>query len=528
MSSEQPATGSSEPSGQNSSEGLLRSSGVTGTMTMISRVLGLIRDIVIARLFGTSDATDAFFLANKIPNFMRRLFAEGAFSQAFVPILSEYRSQKPLEAVQNLIGATAASLGGFLFIITLVVVIAAPYLAVPIAYGFTDEPEKFALFVQMLRITFPYLLLISLTALCSAILNSYGRFAVPALTPALLNVSLIGCSLLLAPYLQQPELALAWAVLIAGFAQLLFQLPFLARLRLVPVPRPNRDTEGVSRIKQLMLPALFGVSVSQINLLLDTVIASLLVTGSVSWLYYSDRLMELPLGTFGIAIAIVVLPSLSRHHAEASSEAFSETLDWALRLIVLISMPATIGLMVLAEPLLITLFQNQNFPVEDVVSSAGSLRAYAVGLLAFMGVKIFAPGFYARQDTTTPVRIGVVAMSANMVLNLLFYLGGWAHIGLALATSLAAYLNAGGLLLMLKRAGVFRFHPGWPRFLFQILLANVSMLVFVFYGLGSWSAWLEWSLFEQIVRLIFLVVAGIMIYLAVLFATGMRWSQFDR
>ena len=319
----------------------------------------------------------------------------------------------------------------------------------------------------MLRITFPYLLLISLTALCSAILNSYGRFAVPALTPALLNVSLIGCSLLLAPYLRQPELALAWAVLIAGFAQLLFQLPFLAHLRMVPVPRPNRDKEGVSRIKQLMLPALFGVSVSQINLLLDTVIASLLVTGSVSWLYYSDRLMELPLGTFGIAIAIVVLPSLSRHHAESSSEAFSETLDWALRLVVLIAMPATIGLMVLAEPLLITLFQNQNFPVEDVVSSAGSLRAYAIGLLAFMGVKIFAPGFYARQDTKTPVRIGVIAMSANMVLNLLFYLGGWAHVGLALATSLAAYLNAGGLLLMLKRSDVLRLQPGGHAFFYR-------------------------------------------------------------
>ena len=528
MSSDQPATGPSESPGHTSSEGLLRSSGVTGFMTLISRVLGLVRDIVIARLFGTSDATDAFFLANKIPNFMRRLFAEGAFSQAFVPILSEYRSQKPFEAVQNLIGATAASLGGFLFIITLVVVIAAPYLAVPIAYGFTDEPEKFALFVQMLRITFPYLLLISLTALCSAILNSYGRFAVPALTPALLNISLISCSFLLAPYLRQPELALAWAVLIAGFAQLLFQMPFLAYLRLLPVPRPNRDTEGVSRIKQLMLPALFGVSVSQINLLLDTVIASLLVTGSVSWLYYSDRLMELPLGTFGIAIAIVVLPSLSRHHAESSPEAFSETLDWAFRLVVLIALPATIGLILLAEPLLITLFQNQNFPVEDVVSSAGSLRAYAVGLLAFMGVKIFAPGFYARQDTATPVRIGVIAMSANMVLNLLFYLGGWAHIGLALATSLAGYLNAGGLLLMLKRADVFRFHPGWPRFLFQILLANVSMLVFVFYCSGSWSEWLEWSVLEQVVRLIFLVFAGIVIYLAVLFATGMRWSQFNR
>ncbi|HBW83105.1 MAG: murein biosynthesis integral membrane protein MurJ [Gammaproteobacteria bacterium] len=528
MNNGKPAAEQSESPGQPPREGLLRSSGVTGSMTLVSRVLGLARDVVIARLFGTSDATDAFFLANKIPNFMRRLFAEGAFSQAFVPILSEYRSQKPLEAVQNLIGATTASLGGFLLAITLLVVIAAPYLAVPIAYGFTDEPEKFALFVQMLRITFPYLLLISLTALCSAILNSYGRFAVPALTPAFLNISLISSSFLLAPYLRKPELALAWAVLIAGFAQLLFQLPFLARLRLLPIPRLNSEREGLSRIKQLMLPALFGVSVSQINLLLDTVIASLLVTGSVSWLYYSDRLVELPLGTFGIAIAIVVLPSLSRQHAESSLEAFSATLDWALRLVVLIALPATIGLMVLAEPLLITLFQNQNFPVEDIVNSAGSLRAYAIGLLAFMGVKIFAPGFYARQDTATPVRIGIIAMLANMVLNLLFYLSGLAHVGLALATSLAAYVNAGGLLLMLKRDDVFRLRPGWPRFLLQVSLANVVMMAFVLIGLDSWLVWQDWSVLEQASRLAFLVLAGIFTYFAVLFATGMRWSQFKR
>mgnify|MGYP001165308913 CR=1 FL=1 len=528
MSIDKPTVGQSASPKQAQKEDLLRSSGVTGSMTLISRVLGLVRDIVIARLFGTSDATDAFFLANKIPNFMRRLFAEGAFSQAFVPVLSEYRSQKPLHAVQNLIGATTASLGGFLLVITLLVVIAAPYIAIPIAYGFTDEPEKFALFVQMLRITFPYLLLISLTALCSAILNSYGRFAVPALTPALLNISLISSSFLLAPYLRRPELALAWAVLIAGFAQLLFQLPFLARLRLLPIPRPNRDRQGVFRIKQLMLPALFGTSVSQINLLLDTVIASLLVTGSVSWLYYSDRLVELPLGTFGIAIAIVVLPSLSRHHAESSLEAFSNTLDWALRLVVLIALPAAIGLIVLAEPLLITLFQNQNFPVQDIINSAGSLRAYALGLLAFMGVKIFAPGFHARQDTATPVRIGIIAMSANMVLNLLFYLSGWAHVGLALATSLAAYINAGGLLLILKHQGVFRLRPGWPRFLLQVSLANLVMTAFVFYGSGSWIVWQDWSVLEQAARLASLVVAGVFTYFSVLFATGMRWSQFKR
>ena len=342
-------------------ESLLRASGVTGSMTMFSRVLGLIRDIVIARIFGVTDAADAFFLANKIPNFLRRLFAEGAFNQAFVPVLSEYRTKKSHAEVLVLINSVAASLGGFLFLLVAVVVLAAPWIGVPIAYGFTDEPEKFALFVEMFRITFPYLLLISLAAFCSSILNSYQKFAVPAFTPALLNISLIGSSFLLAPHLRTPELALAWGVLIAGFAQLFFQIPFLRRIDLLPRPKLNSSHEGLIRIKELMVPALFGVSVTQINLLFDTFIASLLITGSVSWLYFSDRLMELPLGIFGVAIAVVILPALSRKHAESSTKEFSETLDWALRLVCLIAIPSTIGLILLSEPLLATLFQNENF-----------------------------------------------------------------------------------------------------------------------------------------------------------------------
>lgn len=507
---------------------LLKSSGITGSMTMVSRVLGLVRDIVIARVFGTTDATDAFFLANKIPNFMRRLFAEGAFNQAFVPILSEYRSQRPHAAVQALLNSVAASLGGFLLLLTVFVLIAAPYVAVPIAYGFTDEPQKFALFVEMLRVTFPYLLLISMTALCSAILNSYGRFAVPALTPALLNISLIFCSFLLAPYLRQPELALAWAVLLAGFAQLFFQLPFLIRLKLLPKPVFGNDKEGVARIKKLMLPALFGASVSQINLLLDTVIASLLVTGSVSWLYYSDRLMELPLGTFGIAIAIVVLPSLSRQHAESSVQAFAETLDWALRLVCLIAIPASLGLILLAEPLLITLFQNDNFPRSDVISSAGSLRAYAVGLLAFMSVKIFAPGFYARQNTSTPVRIGIIAMAINMILNITFYLAGLAHVGLALATSLAAFVNAGLLLWFLRQDQVFLWQSGWLKYLLQLGLANVAMVAFILFSADPWEVWESLSVLARVAKLAVAVGGSVIVYVLVLLLGGLRWRHIYR
>ena len=509
-------------------DGLLRASGVTGSMTMFSRVLGLIRDIVIARVFGTTDAADVFFLANKIPNFMRRLFAEGAFNQAFVPVLSEYRSQKSHADVLHLINAVTASLGGFLLLLVILVVGAAPWLGIPIAYGFTDEPEKFALFVEMLRITFPYLLLISLAALCSAILNSYGKFAVPAFTPALLNVSLITSSFLLAPYMREPELALAWGVLIAGFAQLFFQLPFLNQINLLPRPKRDNTHEGVRRIKQLMLPALFGVSVTQINLLLDTFIASLLITGSVSWLYFSDRLMELPLGTFGIAIAIVVLPSLSRRHAESSMQEFTETLDWSFRLICLIAFPATIGLMVVAEPLLITLFQNENFTIADVVAAAGSLRAYALGLIAFMAIKIFSPGYFARQNTKTPVRIGIVAMAANMIMNILFYLNGFAHVGLALATSIAAFLNAGLLMIGLYREKVFYFQIGWFWFLIQLLLANLLLAYFLIVVSGDWQAWQEWPSSVQVFRLGVLVVGGIFVYFGVLFCCGLRWRQIYR
>lgn len=509
--------------------GLLRASGVTGSMTMVSRLLGLARDVVIARVFGTSEGADAFLLANRIPNFMRRLFAEGAFNQAFVPVLSEYRSTRSLADVQLLISGVAGSLGGFLFLLTLLIIVAAPIVAIPIGFGwYTDQPAKFALFVEMLRITFPYLLLISMTALCGSILNSYGKFAIPAITPALLNVSLIASAFLLVPFMRVPELALAWGVLIAGVAQLLFQMPLLARMRLLPKPQLAKGHEGVARIKRLMIPALFGVSVSQINMLLDSIIASFLVTGSISWLYYSDRLMELPLGTFGVAIGVVVLPSLSRKHAESSTAEFSETLDWALRIVCLIAIPATLGLILIAEPLMVTLFQNDNFTVRDVINSANSLRAYAVGLLAFMSIKIFAPGFYARQNTKAPVVIGVIAMAANMVMNIAFFLMGFAHVGLALATSLAAFLNAGLLLRGLRKERVFYFQPGWLVFLLRLSVANIAMALLLIVGTGDWRIWLEWEIIHKVAQLGALVIGSVLVYGIVLFAAGVRWKDLHR
>ncbi|HAG94499.1 MAG TPA: murein biosynthesis integral membrane protein MurJ, partial [Gammaproteobacteria bacterium] len=434
--------------------GLLRSTGIVSLFTMLSRVLGLVRDVVVANVFGAGGGADAFFVAFKIPNFFRRLFAEGAFNQAFVPVLSEYRSQREQVEVRLLISYTMGSLGGVLMVISLMCVVFAPAVTFLFAPGFHDMPEKFDLASDMLRLTFPYLLLISLTAMLGSVLNSYGRFAIPAFTPVLLNLCLIGAALLVSPLMDPPIIALAWGVLAAGVVQLVFQFPFVRQIQLLSVPRWGWSDPGVKRILALMLPAMFGVSVAQINLLLDTVLASFLVDGSVSWLYYSDRLMELPLGVFGIAIATVILPSLSRKHASQSVEAFSQTLDWAVRMVLLIGLPAALALVVLAAPLLVTLFQYGEFSAADVDRASLSLQAYGAGLLGFMLVKVLAPGYFARQDTKTPVKVGIKAMVANMVFNLALIVP-LAHVGLALATSLSALLNAFLLWLGLRREGVY-------------------------------------------------------------------------
>lgn len=387
---------------------------------MISRLLGFMRDVVFANIFGAGAATDAFFVAFKIPNFLRRLFAEGAFSQAFVPVLTEYRTQRDQAAVRLLIANTTGVLGAILLLLTVVAILGADYLIMLFAPGFIDDQPKFELATDMLQITFPYLFFISLTALAGGILNSYDKFAAPAITPVWLNLILIAGAVGFTAQFEPPIMALAWGVLIAGITQLLFQIPFLLKLGLLPRPRWGWHDSGVRRILRLMIPAIFGSSVAQINLLLDTIIASFLVTGSVSWLYYSDRLVEFPLGIFGIAMATVILPSLSKKHAEADAESFSKMLDWALRWVLLIGTPAAVGLILLAGPMLTTLFNYGEFQVSDVEMSALSLMAYGIGLLGFMLVKVLAPGFYARQDTKTPVRYGIYSMVANMAMNILF------------------------------------------------------------------------------------------------------------
>lgn len=538
--------------------GMLGSSVVVAAMTMLSRIAGLARDVIIAIMFGASSVADAFFVAFRIPQFLRRLFAEGAFAQAFVPVLTEYKSNKQengnFEAVKSLVNAVAGVLAGALFLVTAAIVIAAPVVAYIFAPGFASDPEKFELVVQMLRITFPYLMLISLTGMAAGILNSYGRFWVPAFTPVILNLCLIAAALWVSPRLSEPVFALAWAVLIAGFAQLLFQLPFLAKIDLLPKPVWDLQHPGVRKILKLMLPAIFGVSVSQINLLLDTVLASFLPSGSVSWLYYSDRLVELPLGVFGIAIATVLLPGLSAIRfssdskaasagfSEQSAQQFCETLDWALRCIFLLAIPASAALFVLAEPILYLLFQYEAMLPADVQMAALSLRAYALGLLWFMAIKILAAGYYAQQDTRTPVRIGIIAMASNMVFNLIFVAIAhnlWAigHVGLALATAVSAAINAillfNGLRGSSKLIGSGErrrslLQPGSISLATKIVVAAISMVLVLLALLPEAAWWVDSGVFERGIQFGSLMLSGLIGYALVLLMLGVRPRQFNR
>jgi len=500
---------------------LFRSTLTIGSLTTFSRVLGYVRDTVIAVIAGAGAGSDAFFVAFRIPNFLRRLFAEGAFSQAFVPVIAEYRAQRGDEAVRDLVASAAGTLGGVVFLVTAVGVVAAPVLILIFAPGFLQSPEKYDLAARMLRITFPYLLFISLTALAGGVLNTYERFAGPAFTPVLLNLCMIGAALWLAPHMQTPVVALAWGVFLGGIAQLLLQFPFLLRIRMVVRPRFRPRDEGVRKILRLMLPAIFGVSVSQINLLVDTLLASFLQNGSVSWLYYSDRLVEFPLGVFGLALATVLLPALSREHARSSPEAFSSTLDWAIRWAILIGVPATIGLAMLGGPMLSTLFQHGAFQAGDVRMATLSLVAFSVGLTGFILVKVLAPAFYARQNTRTPVRIAVVAMVSNMAMNLMLIFT-LAHAGLALATSLAAIINAGLLYRSLIREGIYRPGPGWGALGLRLLAANSGLALVLWYGPPELSQWLVWSATQRAVQLMVWVSVGAAVYFGLLLIGGVR------
>jgi putative peptidoglycan lipid II flippase len=505
--------------------GLLAAVMTVGVITFLSRILGLVRDILIARMLGAGIGADAFFVAFRIPNFLRRLFAEGAFSQAFVPVLSEYKTQRSADEVRDLIAHTAGALTLVLTIVTCLGILAAPWVIGVFAPGFhSGDGTKRLLAEQMLRITFPYLLLISLAALCAGVLNTYERFGVPAFTPVFLNVSMIGCALVLGPELTEPAFALAIGVTIGGILQLGFQLPFIARLGLLVWPKIRRGHGGVKRITALMLPALFGASVSQLNLLVNTLLASFLVTGSVSWLYFSDRLLEFPLGVFGVALGTVILPRLSSQHASADKRAFAATLDWSLRLALLIGVPAAVALFVLAGPLLTTLFHYGEFRALDVRMAALSLQAYAFGLVGFVAIKVLAPTYFARQDTRTPVKFGIVAVVANIVFALLL-IGPLAHVGLALAISMAGLVNAGLLYGGVIRMHIYQPASGWMRLGLQIAVASLLMASMLDWAAGDLRSWLDNDVFGRIAKLALLVGVGAASYVVTLLALGIRPRQ---
>lgn len=504
------------------SKQLVKSTAVVVTMTMISRVFGFIRDMITAYFFGASAAFDAFTMAFKIPNFMRRLFGEGSFSQAFVPVLSEYQKKNTEAETKQFTDAIAGTLGFVLLIVTIFGIVFAPLIITIFAPGFTGD--RYDLAVTMLRITFPYLFFISLTAFSGAILNTYHRFWVAAFTPVFLNVVMILTTIYLAPQFKAPIIGLAWGVFIAGVIQLLFQFPFLKQLHFSPKPKITFRDPGVKRVLSLMVPALFGVSVGQINLLVDSLFVSLLTVGSVSWLYYSDRLMEFPLGVFGVAISTVILPHLSRHSATESPLLFTLTLDWALRAALLIGIPASLVLSILAGPILSTLFQHGRFDAHSVAMAQQSLIAFALGITPFMLVKILAAGFYAKQDMRTPVRIGVVAMVANIVFNIALI---WPlkHAGIALATTLAAFINCGLLFILLQRRKFYLARSGWKIFLLRIGTTNTILAASLYFAAGDLNSWTTQTIEWRIIHLSVIILIAAIGYFPLLWMTGIRLTD---
>lgn len=506
---------------------LLKALATVGSMTFLSRVLGFIRDALIARIFGAGIATDAFFVAFKIPNLLRRLFAEGAFSQAFVPILAEYKNRRGHEATHTLVNHVTTLLGLVLIVVAILGMLAAPAIVFISAPGFVDEPGKFALTIELLRVTFPYILFISLVSLAGGMLNTFGRFSVPAFTPVLLNVSFIAAALFLAPYFDPPIKALAWAVFFGGVLQLLFQLPFLGKIGLIPRFSLNLHDEGVWRVLKLMGPAVFGVSIAQISLLINTIFASFLVTGSVSWLYYADRLMEFPTGILGVALGTILLPSLSKSFADKADHEYSQLMDWGLRLTFMLAIPAAVALAVLSVPLVASLFHYGEFTETDVLMTRQALVAYSLGLLGLILVKVLAPGFYSRQNIKTPVKIALFTLVATQLMNLVF-IGPFKHAGLALAIGLGACINAGLLYYNLRKANIYKPQPGWLLFAAKLALAVLSMTLVLYFTMGESEAWLDYEVTRKLVHLAGLVILGAGTYFGVLWLLGIRVQDFMR
>ena len=504
---------------------LLKALATVGSMTFFSRILGFVRDTLIARVFGAGVFTDAFFVAFKIPNLLRRLSAEGAFSQAFVPVLAEYKNRRGHAETQTLVDHVTTLMGLALVVITILGMLAAPWVVYVSAPGFAAEPDKFALTIELLRITFPYIFFISLVSLAGGVLNTYNRFSVPAFGPVWLNISFIVAALFFAPYFDPPIKVLAWAVFVGGILQLGFQIPFMVKIGFAPRFRLNLHDEGVRRILKLMGPAVFGVSIAQLSLLINTIFASFLATGSVSWLYYADRLMEFPTGVMGVALGTILLPSLSKSYADKADGEYSKLMDWGLRLTFILALPAAVALAVLSVPLVASLFHYGAFSEHDVWMTRQALMAYSLGLIGLIMVKVLAPGFYSRQNIKTPVKIAIFTLLATQLMNLAF-IGPLKHAGLALAIGLGACINAGLLYYHLRRAGVYQPQPGWFKFLFKLGLAVAAMALALGFAMGPSDVWLHYRLASKLTHLSTLILLGAVTYFGVLWLLGIRIKDF--
>ncbi len=506
---------------------LLKSLAAVSSMTMFSRVLGFARDAIVARVFGAGMATDAFFVAFKLPNLLRRIFAEGAFSQAFVPILAEYKSKQGEDATKVFISYVAGLLTLALAIVTVLGMLAAPWVIMVTAPGFADTADKFTLTSQLLRITFPYILLISLASLAGAILNTWNRFSVPAFAPTFLNVSMIGFALFAAPHFHPPVLALAWAVTVGGVLQLFYQLPHLKKIGMLVLPRVSFKDAGAIRVVKQMGPAILGVSVSQISLIINTIFASFLVSGSVSWMYYADRLMEFPSGVLGVALGTILLPSLSKSFASGNHEEYNRLMDWGLRLCFLLALPSAVALGIMAKPLTVSLFQYGKFSAFDAAMTQRALVAYSVGLMGLIVVKVLAPGFYSRQDIKTPVKIAIVTLIVTQLMNLAF-IGPLKHAGLSLSIGLAACLNAGLLYWQLRKRKIFTPEAGWGIFLLRLVVAVIVMAAVLLGLMYIMPAWDVGNMAYRLLRLVGLVIGGVAAYFATLMVLGFRIKNFAR
>lgn len=504
------------------SKQLFKSTAIVGSMTLLSRILGFVRDMLIGQIFGVNAGTDAFFLVFKIPDFLRGVFAEGAFSQAFMPVLVDYKTHKNQSDLKAFVDKSAGTLTVILIAITILGVSSAPVLIGTLAYGFQGAQHDLA--VQLLQIMLPYILFVSLVAFTGTILNAYGHFALPAFTPVLLNFSIIIATLHIAPLTTQPMMTLAWSVLLAGSLQAAIQLPMLKKLKLLPYLKIDFEEAGVKRVIQLTFPALLASSTSQISFLINILVASNLSKGSVSWLQYSEKLVDFPLGILGIAFAVVILPRLSKNYAAKNSIAFSNALDWGLRFVLLVAFPAALGLFLLAEPILSTLFQYKQFNLYDVQMASKSLMAYSVGLIGFILIKILVTAFSSRADMKTPVRFGFYALLVNGFFYILFYVP-LAHTGLALATSLGALFNAALLLWRLLKDKIYQPLTGWGWFLSRLLIANALMASGLIYFVNK-SLWNHWTMSNRLLHLGFYVFAAILVYGASLVLLGFRPRQF--